>query len=89
MTTIRLEDLKPFQLKAAGELTEMVRGYPNETYRARYDADTGNILPFLCRLRAITGSGKTPVLALTAKELKNGIILWTTNRSAVISQTAK
>ena len=87
MTMIRLEDLKPFQLQAAGKLTEMVRGYPNETYRARYDADTGKVLPFLCRLRAITGSGKTPVLALTAKEMKNGIILWTTNRSAVISQT--
>lgn len=86
MTMIRLEDLKPFQLKAAGRLIEMVRGYPNDTHRARYDADTGK-LPFLCRLRAITGSGKTPVLALTAQELKNGIILWTTNRSAVISQT--
>ena len=89
MTTIRLENLKPFQLNAASRLTEMVRGYPNDTYRARYDADTGKRLPFLCRLRAITGSGKTPVLALTAQGLKNGIILWTTNRSAVISQTLK
>ena len=87
MTTIRLEDLKPFQLRAAGRLTEMVQGYPNDTYGPRYDTDTGMPLPFLCRLRAITGSGKTPVLALTAQRLKNGIILWTTNRSAVISQT--
>ena len=87
MTTIRLEDLKPFQLKAYSKLAEMVRAYPNDTYRARFDQDTGKRLPFLCRLRAITGSGKTPVLASTAAELKNGIILWTTNRSAVISQT--
>ncbi len=87
MTMIRVADLKPFQLMAASKLTEMVRGYPNDTYRARYDPDSGELLPFLCRLRAITGSGKTPVLASTARELKDGIILWTTNRSAVISQT--
>ncbi len=38
-------------------------------------------------LRAITGAGKTPILALAAQHLKTGIILWTTNRGAVISQT--
>ena len=45
------------------------------------------LLPFLCRLRAITGAGKTPILALAAHHLKNGVILWTTNRGAIISQT--
>ena len=84
---IRLSDLKQFQLRAAHRLSEMVQCYPNDEFRARYDQDTGERLPFLCRLSAITGSGKTPILALTAQYLKNGIILWTTNRSAVISQT--
>ena len=32
-----------------------------------------------CRLRAITGAGKTPILSLTAQHLKTGVILWTTN----------
>ena len=84
---IPLSDLKQFQLRAAHRLSEMVQCYPNDEFRARYDQDTGERLPFLCRLSAITGSGKTPILALTAQYLKNGIILWTTNRSAVISQT--
>lgn len=34
------------------------------------------------------GSGKTPMLALCANTLGDAIILWTTNRGAVISQTA-
>src|SRR5205823_1726644 len=55
--------------------------------KPRFDPDTGELMPFLCRLRAITGAGKTPILALAAQHLKNGIILWTTNRGAIISQT--
>ena len=87
MTIIRRSDLKPFQERAASELAKMVQEYPSPAIRGRYDPDTGNLLPFLCRLRAITGAGKTPILALTAQHLKTGIILWTTNRGAVISQT--
>ena len=87
MTMIHLKDLKQFQLRAASQISEMVQTYPTEEFRAWFDQDTGKLLPFLCRLRAITGSGKTPVLALTAQYLREGIILWTTNRSSVISQT--
>jgi hypothetical protein len=65
----------------------MIQEYPSTRFRPRYNADTGSLLPFLCRLRAITGAGKTPILALTAQHLKTGVILWTTNRGAVISQT--
>ena len=65
----------------------MIQEYPSDRFQPRYDPDTGTLQPFLCRLRAITGAGKTPILALTAQHLKTGVILWTTNRGAVISQT--
>ena len=84
---IKLKDLKQFQLNAGLRLSDMVQSHKDGRFGIRYDQDTGKELPFLCRLRAITGSGKTPILALSAQYLKNGIILWTTNRSAVISQT--
>ncbi|WP_313574330.1 hypothetical protein [Brevundimonas sp.] len=88
MTLIRRGDLKPFQEQAASALAEMIQAYPSDRFRPRFDPDTGECLPFLCRLRAITGAGKTPILALNAQHLKTGIILWTTNRGAVISQTS-
>jgi type III restriction enzyme len=87
LTLIRRRDLKPFQERAASSLAEMIQAYPSPRFRPRYDQETGSPLPFLCRLRAITGAGKTPILALTAQHLKTGIILWTTNRGAIISQT--
>ncbi|MBS1629381.1 MAG: DEAD/DEAH box helicase family protein [Bacteroidetes bacterium] len=81
------DNLKDFQLKASGALAQMLQTYPAPPYSQRWNPDTGELLPFLCRLKAITGSGKTPMLALTASTLGDAIVLWTTNRGAVISQT--
>ncbi len=84
------KDLKPFQTRAAGELAEMIQAYPGPEgtrFAAVYSRNNGKVEPFLCRLRAITGAGKTPTLACAARQLGAAIILWTTNRSAVISQT--
>ena len=89
MKQLTEQDLKPFQTRAAGELAAMIQSYPGAKgtkYSAVYDTD-GDLLPFLCRLRAVTGAGKTPTLALAAKQLGSAIVLWTTNRSAIISQT--
>lgn len=88
MQKLTRDDLKPFQLRAAGQLAQMLGTYPNPPFRPWYNPETGGPFPFLCRLRAITGSGKTPMLALCAATLGNAIVLWTTNRGAVISQTA-
>ena len=44
-------------------------------------------IPFLGQLRAVTGSGKTPVLAQTVGGLGHGVVLWTTRSSAVVEQT--
>jgi type III restriction enzyme len=87
MKTISISDLLPFQKYSSSELAIMIQEYPNGRFKARYDSETGKQLPFLCRLRAITGAGKTPILCYTASLLGNGIILWTTNRGAVVSQT--
>ena len=87
MSILRRSDLKPFQERATSSLAEMIQEYPSDRFQPRYDPDTGTLQPFLCRLRAITGAGKTPILALAAHHLKTGVILWTTNRGAVISQT--
>lgn len=84
---LTIDTLKPFQIKAASEIAEMIATYPNPPYKRRFDPETGMSLPFLCRLKAITGSGKTPILSLACNKIGDGIILWTTNRGAVISQT--
>src|SRR5436305_7616979 len=44
-------------------------------------------IPFLGQLKAVTGSGKTPVLAQTVAGLGDGVVLWTTRSSAVVEQT--
>lgn len=87
MSAITLKDLKPYQTQAAGALAAMIQEYPNGSLKKKFDTETGELLPLLCRLRAITGAGKTPILALAAKHLENAVILWTTNRTAIISQT--
>lgn len=87
MRLITLKDLKPYQTHASGALAAMIQEYPSDRMKAKYDSETGKVLSLLCRLRAITGAGKTPILALTAKQLGNAIVLWTTNRGAIIAQT--
>lgn len=87
MKQLTRDELKPFQTRAAGALAGMIQDYPSTRFRARFDPDSGEILPFLCRLHAITGAGKTPILASAAQYLETGIVLWTTNRGAVVSQT--
>lgn len=84
---ITLKQLKSFQIQAAGDLASMIQEFPGGKFRPRFDPETGLRQPFLCRLRAITGAGKTPILALAAQRLQTGIILWTTNRGAIIAQT--
>jgi type III restriction enzyme len=44
-------------------------------------------IPFLGQLKAVTGSGKTPVLAQVVGGLGDGVVLWTTRSSAVVEQT--
>ncbi len=45
-------------------------------------------IPFLGQLKAVTGSGKTPVLAQTVGGLGDAVVKWTTRSSAVVEQTS-
>jgi type III restriction enzyme len=45
------------------------------------------LIPFLGQLRAVTGAGKTPILAQVVGGLGKGVVLWTSRSSAVIEQT--
>jgi type III restriction enzyme len=54
--------------------------------QAPSDVD-GNPIPLLAHLTAITGAGKTPILAKVIGGVGPAVVLWTTNREVVISQT--
>src|SRR5687768_13697363 len=76
-------ELRPFQSTAAHEALVALDEFP-------YGRGTlPNGIPYPCvrLISAVTGSGKTPILAKIVNGLKDSIILWTTPASAVISQT--
>jgi len=50
----------------------------------RYGASA---IPFLGQLRAVTGAGKTPILASVVGGLGYGVVMWTSRSSAVVEQT--
>ncbi len=79
--------LLPFQEEAAqGLRTAALRwiAYSAQHGPPKYGATR---IPFLGQLRAVTGSGKTPVLAETIGGLGDAVVLWTTRASAVVEQT--
>jgi type III restriction enzyme len=49
----------------------------------------GDPIPLFAHLTAITGAGKTPILARVMGSVGPAIVLWTTNRSVVIDQTVE
>lgn len=44
-------------------------------------------IPFLGHLKAVTGAGKTPILAKVVGDLQNALVLWTSVSAAVVDQT--
>lgn len=44
-------------------------------------------IPFVGQLRAVTGAGKTPILADVIAGLGSAVVLWTSKSSAVVEQT--
>ncbi|MCD9186305.1 MAG: DEAD/DEAH box helicase family protein [Pyrinomonadaceae bacterium] len=75
--------LRPFQTKAAEETLIAIDGF---NYGVGI-LPNGIPYPSVRLISAITGAGKTPILAKIAGDLDNSIILWTTPASAVITQT--
>lgn len=46
-------------------------------------------IPFVGLLKAVTGAGKTPMLAAVCQGLGSAVVLWTSKSSAVVDQTYK
>lgn len=79
--------LFPFQEIAAQALRSAALEWIAYAARAGPPQYGATRIPFLGQLKAVTGSGKTPVLAETVGGLGDGVVLWTTRRSAVVEQT--
>lgn len=80
--------LFPFQEEAAQSLRDAALTWISYAVRRGHPPEYGaSPIPFLGQLKAVTGSGKTPVLARTVGGLGDGVIFWTTRSSAVVEQT--
>jgi type III restriction enzyme len=80
--------LFPFQEEAAQSLREAALSWMAYAVRRGHPPEYGESpIPFLGQLKAVTGSGKTPVLARTVAGLGDAVIFWTTRSSAVVEQT--
>ena len=79
----RLE-LLDFQQDAVNKLFETALAY----FESGGDIVGGRKVPFVGQLKAVTGAGKTPILANVFSRLRPAIILWTTKFGSVVDQTA-
>lgn len=85
-------NLLPFQLDCAHRVHGALFHYKPFENRFEEDVPGANITrgetkPFVYQVKAVTGSGKTPLLSYLANLVRGSIVLWTTPRSAIISQT--
>ena len=80
---VRLE-LFDFQQEAANKLFETALIYYEDP-----DRSGGQTIPFVGQLKAVTGAGKTPILAEVVGRLRPSIVLWTTKFGSVVDQTVK
>jgi len=79
----RLE-LLDFQQGAVNKLFETALSY----FESGGDVVGGRKVPFVGQLKAVTGAGKTPILANVFSRLRPAIVLWTTKFGSVVDQTA-
>ena len=76
-------ELLEFQQTAATRLVDTAVRY----YTSGPDISGGRPVPFVGQLKAVTGAGKTPILADVVSRLKPALVLWTTKFGAVVDQT--
>ena len=76
-------ELLDFQQEAASKLLESAVSY----FADGQDIVGGRPIPFVGQLQAVTGAGKTPILADLAGRLTPAMILWTTKFGSVVDQT--
>jgi type III restriction enzyme len=83
-------ELKPFQVRAAKQIADRYAYFAGHPYRPRYKGKLPR--PFYQALSAITGAGKTPVLAeaVTLMRMHMGvepIVFWMSKAKSVVQQT--
>jgi type III restriction enzyme len=76
-------ELIDFQQTAADKLVDAALNY----FTNGQDVVGGRLVPFVGQLQAVTGAGKTPILANVIGRLKPAIVLWTTKFGSVVDQT--
>jgi type III restriction enzyme len=76
-------ELLDFQQEAASRLVDSAVSY----FANGQDIVGGRPVPFVGQLQAVTGAGKTPILADVVGRLKPAMILWTTKFGSVVDQT--
>lgn len=83
-------ELKPFQVRAARQIADRYAYFAGHPYRPKYKGTLPR--PFYQALSAITGAGKTPVLAeaVTLMRMHMGvepIVFWMSKAKSVVQQT--
>jgi len=87
-------NLVRFQIDAVDKTVEAISCYDHGTNLFSHGQSVSERLrgkpkPYLHKIKAITGAGKTPILAGVAGRLNNCIIVWMTPRRAIIEQTTE
>ena len=83
-------ELKPFQVKAASQIASRYAFFANHPYRPTYKGKLPR--PYYQALSAITGAGKTPILAEAVALMRmhmsaEPIIFWMSKAKSVVQQT--
>lgn len=86
MSAIKLFE---FQQEAAIRLTEAIEEWVQVCAEHGAPRLGRTEVPFVGHLRAVTGAGKTPILASVVGNLGSGVVLWTSKSGAVVDQTAR
>lgn len=84
MSAIKLFD---FQQEAADQLAEATQEWVSAYATQGVLKHGRTVIPFLGQLKAVTGAGKTPILARVVSEIGPALVLWTSKSSAVVEQT--
>jgi len=84
-----LIDLKPFQIRSADQIAQRYAYFAGHPYRPRYK---GKHCAFYQALAAITGAGKTPILAEAVSLMRlhmkaEPIVFWMSKARSVVQQT--
>jgi type III restriction enzyme len=79
--------LFPFQEEAANALREAALQWVAHAVETDLPRQGTKPIPFVGQLKAVTGAGKTPVLAEVIGGLGDAVVIWTSKSSAVVEQT--